>query len=247
MGTNKCNKNQKGKLNSLKAWESLWANPGYGIIDSDGTANCDGDGEGDGDDGVFYSFYWGDVHFIVTDDHWYRDPDTKNRLGTIQTEWVAQELINSSGTFKVIVIGSDIMQRNWSSDLHNIGKVVRENSINGVIFHAGDIHRNEYKRKRHGKHVFPYPVTQITSSGIAKVWRRPFVHIKVDTTIDDPSMTAYFYGATSKTYNDNDPDLTWKNDPNLKCGNVPSRFTDDETRDKEHTCTEMIRLSDLSV
>ena len=93
----------------------------------------------------------------------------------------------------------------------------------------------------------PYPVTQITSSGIAKVWRRPFAHIKIDTTLDDPAISAYFYGATSKTYNDNDPDLTWTNDPNLKCGNVPSRLTDDETRDKEHTCTETIRLSDLSV
>jgi hypothetical protein len=224
-------KNQKGKINSLRAFSSLWVNPGYGDVDTN--------------DGVYYSYYWGDVHYIVTDDHWYRDPSLENRLGIKQTEWLRQELINSRGTFKVIVIGSDIMQRDWSSDLNNIGTIVRENAINGVLFHAGDIHRNEYKRMVTGG--FPYPVTQITSSGIAKVWRRPFVHIKIDTTLDDPSITAHFYGATSKTYNDEDPDLTWTNDPNLKCGDVPSRLTDDETRDKEHTCTETIRLSDLSV
>ena len=94
---------------------------------------------------------------------------------------------------------------------------------------------------------FPYPVTQITSSGVAKVWRRPFVHIKVDTTVDDPTISAFFYGATSKTANELDPNLTWKNDPTLLCDDVPTGNTDDVTRTKEHTCTTIIRLSDLSV
>ena len=218
-GSNNANYDQKGKENSIRAWEDLWPNPGFG---DDNT-----------DDGVYYSYYWGDVHYIVTDDHWYRNPVTNNRLGTKQTEWIRQELINSRGIFKVIVIGSDIMQRGWDSDLTNIGDIVRENSVNGVIFHAGDIHRNEYRRVETGG--FPYPVTQITSSGIAKVWRRPFVHIKVDTEDTDPSMTAHFYGAASTA------DITtWSNDPNLKCSDIIG-----VDRDKEHTCTETIRLSDL--
>ncbi|OEU14373.1 hypothetical protein FRACYDRAFT_240914 [Fragilariopsis cylindrus CCMP1102] len=218
-GSNNANYDQKGKENSIRAWEDLWPNPGFG---DDNT-----------DDGVYYSYYWGDVHYIVTDDHWYRNPVTNNRLGTKQTEWIRQELINSRGIFKIIVIGSDIMQRDWDSDLTNIGDIVRENSINGVIFHAGDIHRNEYRRVETGG--FPYPVTQITSSGIAKVWRRPFVHIKVDTEDTDPSMTAHFYGAASTA------DITtWSNDPNLKCSDIIG-----VDRDKEHTCTETIRLSDL--
>jgi alkaline phosphatase D len=220
-GKNNANKDQKGKTNSLRAWESLWANPGYG----DETT----------DDGVYYSYYWGDVHYIVTDDHWYRDPKTKNRLGIKQTEWIRDELVNSKGTFKVIVIGSDIMERGWSSDLNNIGDIVREQSINGVLFHAGDIHRNEYKEHITGG--FPYPVKQITSSGIAKVWRRPFVHIRVDTELRDPTVTAFFYGASSTA------DLTtWTNDPSLVCSKVVG-----VDRTKEHTCTETIHLSELTV
>jgi len=219
-GSNNANYDQKGKDNSIRAFEDLWANPGYGDVNTN--------------DGVYYSYYWGDVHYIVTDDHWYRNPAANNRLGTKQTEWLRQELINSrSSTFKVIVIGSDIMQRDWDSDLTNIGNIVATNKISGVIFHAGDIHRNEYRRVETGG--FPYPVTQITSSGIAKVWRRPFVHIRVNTTDPDPSMTAHFYGAASTS------DITsWYNDPNLKCSDIIG-----EDRDKEHTCTETIRLSDL--
>lgn len=218
-GANNANYDQKGKDSSLQAWTELWANPGYGDKESD--------------DGVYYSYYWGDVHYIVTDDHWYRDPSKQNRLGDKQTEWLKNNLLTSRGTFKVIVIGSDIMQRGWTSDLTNIGTIVRENSIDGVVFHARDIHRNEYKRVETGG--FPYPVTQIKSSGIAKVCRRPFVHIKVDTTDSDPSMTAHFYGASST----ND-DTTWTNDPNLQCSNIVGI-----DRDKEHTCTETIHLSDL--
>ena len=220
-GTNNGNKDQKGKINSLRAWESLWANPGYG----DETT----------DDGVYYSYYWGDVHYIITDDHWYRDPSKDNRLGTKQTEWIEDELVNSKGTFKVIVIGSDIMERGWSSDLNNIGTIVREHNVNGVVFHAGDIHRNEYKERVTGG--FPYPVKQITSSGVAKVWRRPFVHISVDTQVDDPTMTAFFYGASSTA-----DVTTWTNDPSLVCTSIEG-----VDRTKEHTCTETIRLSDLTV
>ena len=42
--------------------------------------------------------------------------------------------------------GSDIMERGWNTDLMNVGTIVRTHKINGVLFHAGDIHRNEYKR-----------------------------------------------------------------------------------------------------
>ena len=220
-GVNNANKDQKGKTNSLRAWESLWANPGYGDESTD--------------DGVYYSYYWGDVHYIITDDHWYRDPSKDNRLGTKQTEWIEDELVHSKGTFKVIVIGSDIMQRGWSSDLDNIGTIVREHSVDGVVFHSGDIHRNEYKERVAGG--FPYPVKQITSSGVAKVWRRPFVHIAVDTQADDPTMTAYFYGASSTA-----DVTTWTNDPSLVCTSIEGI-----DRTKEHTCTETIRLSDITV
>ena len=222
-GSARTDKNQLGKSNSRDAWESLWANPEYGDDNSF--------------HGVYYSFYWGDVHYIVTDDHWNRDPSGNNRLGTEQTEWIEDQLVNSkSNTFKVIVIGSDILQRGWRSDLDNIGEIVTNHQINGVLFHAGDIHRNEFKERNYGS--FPYPVKQITSSGVAKVVRRPFVTIVVDTTIHDPTMKAHFYGAVDK-----EVDTRWVNDETLLC----SSLTYGEDRGNEHKCTETIYLSDLTI
>jgi hypothetical protein len=198
----------------------LWVNPGYGDEQLQ--------------DGIYYSFHHGDVHFIVTDDQWFRDFGTRNRLGEKQTEWLRNELVSSTATFKVIVIGSDIMERGWESDLYNIGRIVTDNRIEGVLFNAGDVHRNEFKSMDY-EGSWPYKVTQITSSGIARVWRRPYVHIKVDTQAADPTMTAHFYGATSTA-----DDATWRNDPNLQCSSIVG--TD---RQKEHTCTETVRLSAL--
>jgi predicted MPP superfamily phosphohydrolase len=228
-GAEVANMAQAGKEESLRAWKSLWPNPDYPGSSSSNNNNSN--------NGIYYSFYWGDVHYIVTDDHWNRDPFRENRWGTEQTDWITSELLSSRGTFKVIVLGSDILERGWSSDLENIGAVVTEHSINGVLFHAGDIHRNEYKRKPNSG-GFPYPITQITSSGIAKVWRKPFAKIAVDTRVDDPMITVRFFGAATM-----EEDTTWTNDPDLVCSAIGG--VDD--REKEHSCTETIRLSDLSV
>ncbi len=214
--------NQIGKEESLRAWNSLWPNPATPETNS-WNAN-----------GIYYSFHFGDVHYIVTDDHWNRNSFAENRLGAEQTEWIRSELISSKGTFKIIVLGSDISERGWRTDLENIGAIVTEHSINGVLFHAGDIHRNEYKRL--DEIGFPYPVTQITSSGIGKVWRKPFAKIAVDTTVEDPFIRVRFFAATTM-----EDDATWFNNPNLVCTTIV-----DGDRDSEHSCSETIRLSDLS-
>ena len=233
-GTQDATKDQSGKEESLRAWNALWPNP-----KSSGNSNqYNGQNyyEIHNVDGIFYSFYWGDVHYIVTDDRWNRDPYRQNRWGIEQTNWIRSELVSSSGIFKVIVLGSDVTERGYETDLENIGMTIRDHSIEGVLFHAGDNHRNEYKRLDTG--VLPYPVTQITSSGIAKVWRKPFVKISVDTTVADPTMTARFFGATSM----DEAAPNWSNDPSLVCSNIEGM-----DRDKEHSCTQTIRLSDLKV
>jgi len=235
-GAEVANMGQAGKEESLRAWKSLWPNPAYpGSSNSNINININMNSNNN-NNGIYYSFYRGDVHYIVTDDHWNRDPFRANRWGTKQTDWITSELLSSRGTFKVIVLGSDILERGWSSDLENIGAVVTEHSINGVLFNAGDIHRNEYKRK--AGHGFPYPVTQITSSGIAKVWRKPFAKIAVNTTVDDPMITVRFFGAANM-----ETETTWINDSELVCSAIEGV----EDREKEHSCTETIRLSDLSI
>ncbi len=223
-GGDTATKDQIGKDESLRAWNSLWPNPDSPGNNQDGTSN-----------GIYYSFYWGDVHYIVTDDHWNRDSLTKSRWGDEQTRWIRSELVYSTGTFKVIVVGSDILDRNWRSDLENIGAILTEESIDGVLFHSGDIHRNEYKKRNDVS--FPYPVHQITSSGIAKVWRKPFAKILVDTTAADPLMTVRFFGATST-----EDESVWTNDPELICDTLI-----EGNRGGEHSCTQTIRLGELKI
>mmetsp|Transcript_2692 Transcript_2692/g.3813 ORF Transcript_2692/g.3813 Transcript_2692/m.3813 type:complete len:1271 (-) Transcript_2692:442-4254(-) len=219
-GSNNAEKNQPGKENSLKAFKDVWANPGYGTNLMKGT---------------FYSYYWGDVHFIVLDNRWYRDRNRKTQLGDDQKIWLYDELKNSKGVFKVIVNGCDIMEAGYEADVDDIGKIVSYYQIPGVIFNAGDIHRNEFKTAINGH--WPYPVTQFTSSGIARDnWMRPWAIIKVDTEASDPTITAHFYGADSQAL-----DTTWSNDPALRCSSFPVG-----DRWKESRCTETIRFSDLT-
>mmetsp|Transcript_2693 Transcript_2693/g.3817 ORF Transcript_2693/g.3817 Transcript_2693/m.3817 type:complete len:1282 (-) Transcript_2693:194-4039(-) len=219
-GSNNAEKNQPGKDNSLKAFRDVWANPGYGTPEIRGN---------------FYDYYWGDVHFIVLDNRWYRDRNQQTQLGSAQKNWLYDKLRNSRGTFKVIVSGCDIMEAGYGRDVDEIGRVVRDNNIYGVIFNAGDIHRNEFKQMENGN--WPYPVTQYSSSGIARDnWMRPWSIIKVNTELADPEITAHFYGADSEALNS-----TWSNDPNLRCSSIQ-----EVDLSKEARCTETIRLSDLT-
>merc|ERR1711935_1200880 len=100
-----------------------------------------------------------------------------------------------------------------SRGLKTIGKTVSKYSISGVLFNSGDIHRNEYKVQ--DIENWPYKVHQFTSSGIARVWRRPFAIINVDTSLNDPVVRADFYSADSREYV-----TTWSNDPDLDCSEI---------------------------
>ena len=227
-GHNDADHRQPGKETSLRAFQHLWPNP------SSGTP---------GVPGMFFSYHWGNVQILVMDNRWYRDRNKGTQFGAAQKEWLFQQLISSQAVFKIIVTGSDVMERKFSADVDDIGKVVTEHGISGVLFNAGDIHRNEFKAFEND--YWPYKVTQITSSGIAREWRRPFAIVSVDTTAatagatnDEPTITAYFYGADSESRLHN---TTWSNDPTLVCSDIQG--TD---RFLEHRCTETIRLSDLT-
>lgn len=218
-GANNSDRRQSGKYNSLRAFTNIWALPSAGTPTTEG---------------VFYSYYWGDVHFIVCDNRWYRDGSTGTQYGEAQLEWIYDQLKNSRAPFKIIVSGGDLMERGFSEDVDEIGKVVTANRISGVLFCAGDIHRNEFKARDNGN--WPYKITQITSSAIAREWRRPWAMIRVDTTLPDPEIRAHFFGAENT-----DQDTTWGNDPEQPCSSIVG--TD---RYLEHRCTEVIKLSQLT-
>ncbi len=179
-GPNDSHGGTPGKENSLRAFREVWANPSYGLPDLPG---------------VFFSFSWADVDFFFVDGRYHRtdehaDVPDKTQFGLPQLAWLQEGLRRSDATFKVVATGYDVMGGRYPDEAKRIGAVVRDSGATGVLFHSGDIHRNEFKQQNHGA---GYPITQITSSGIARHPKRPWAMIDVDTTIDDPTITARFF------------------------------------------------------
>lgn len=169
-----------GKENSLRAFRDVWSNPSYGLPDLPG---------------VFFSFSWADVDFFFIDGRYHRtdehaDVPDRTQFGLPQLAWLEEGLRRSNATFKVVATGYDVMGGRYPDEAKRIGSVVRNSGATGVLFHSGDIHRNEFKQQDHGA---GYPITQITSSGIARHPKRPWAMIDVDTTLDDPTITARFF------------------------------------------------------
>ncbi|CAJ1956397.1 unnamed protein product [Cylindrotheca closterium] len=219
-GNNDADHSLAGKENSLAAWGHLWPNPYQGS--SKGTGN-------------YYSYSWGDVDYYVMDCRWYRNPHNGTLFGKPQMEWLEEKLLESTAAFKIIVSASDVMERGLTGDLKQIGKVVTKYSISGVVFNSGDIHRNQFKSQKVSN--WPYPVVQITSSGIARVKQRPFAIITIDTNLEDPEMLTQFYIADSK-----ERDTTWSNNATVDCHEIRKS----KDRDLKQRCSKVVRLSDLT-
>jgi alkaline phosphatase D len=179
-GPNDAHAQTPGKHHSLAAFKDLWANPGYGLPNLPG---------------VFFHFRWADVDYFVLDNRYYRTdehaqvPD-KTQFGAAQLQWLERGLKTSDATFKFVVTGYDVMGARYPDEIKTIARIIRRSGATGVLFHAGDIHRNQFKQQDHGA---GYPITQITSSGIARNPKRPWAMIDVDTTLDDPAITARFF------------------------------------------------------
>lgn len=219
-GTDDADHSQAGKNNSLAAWGHLWPNPYHGS--SKGT-------------GTYYSYSWGDVDYFVMDCRWYRNSNNSTLFGEPQMLWLKEKLLESNATFKIIVSASDVMERGLTGDLKQLGKLVAKHSISGVIFHSGDIHRNQFKSQRVSS--WPYPVVQVTSSGIARVKTRPFAIITIDTSLEDPEILIQFYIADS-----NERVTTWSNNATADCHAIPKS----KDADMEQRCSTVVRLSDLT-
>jgi alkaline phosphatase D len=181
-GPNDSNGSEPGKADSLKTFKELWANPSYGT----GTTP-----------GVFHTFTWGNVQFIVLDDRYHRSPDSaaqtnaKSQFGVAQRDWLFSQLKNSRSVFKVIVTGTTLVSSGaYSNERKIIADYINDNDIYGVVYHVGDAHRVQLKVEDHGQ---GYPMVEIMSSGIAKVKDRPWAMIDVDTTIPDPSLSYRFF------------------------------------------------------
>jgi alkaline phosphatase D len=159
---------------SLDIFKKYWSNPFYGQ-----------DGQG-----IYTQLAYSDVDLFLTDDRYFRSADEmldsldgkpnprKHFLGRKQLSWLEDALIQSSASFKIIVVGSQVLNpysrdegfRNYSAEFNELMRFLEVQQIQGVLFLSGDRHHSEIVRMdRPGS----YPLYDITvspfTSGVAKV------------------------------------------------------------------------------
>jgi alkaline phosphatase D len=155
------------KVDILKVFKENFANPYYATDDVPG---------------VWFDYHIGDVQFFMLDGRYYRQPSddgSTSMLGPVQLQWLKDELLKSTATFKVIV--SPV---NWSDDSKGLmeGRIdtwegyknereeifsfLTENSIPGVFLLSADRHRHDaWKHYRDGA----YPLYEFTSSRLTNI------------------------------------------------------------------------------
>lgn len=136
---------------------------------------------GENGQGTYTMISWGDADIFMTDDRWWRSADKikdsvygkpnpeKRMLGTQQMEWLKNSLLYSTATFKIIAMGSQVLNPvspfdkwwNFPAEYDELMSFLKEYKINGVVFLTGDRHHSEIiKVDRPGT----YPMYDITVS-----------------------------------------------------------------------------------
>lgn len=136
---------------------------------------------GENGQGIYTMTSWGDADIFMTDGRWWRSADdmkdsiegkpdlSKQMLGKQQMDWLKNSLLYSSATFKIISVGSQVLNpvssyETWwkfSTEYNELMNFLKDNKINGVVFLTGDRHHSEIiKVERPGT----YPLFDITVS-----------------------------------------------------------------------------------
>jgi alkaline phosphatase D len=168
-GNNDSDRSFYNKYITQKAFRDFWANKSYG---SDVTQA----------EGTYSTFNWGDAQFFMLDGRFFRSPNDRisgdhTMLGTKQFEWLIDALSASNASFKIIIIGGQVL--NSIGDSENYGhypdekaKLLKElidNKIKGVLFLTGDRHYAELAKldRQNTYPLYDWTVSPFTS-GVAK-------------------------------------------------------------------------------
>ncbi len=121
---------------------------------------------GEGGKGIYTRFSYSDVDFFLTDDRYFRsEPEladsidgqsslAKTFFGRQQMEWLKNELLSSTATFKIIVVGSQVLNplnrgecmQAYKSEHRELMDFLSRHRLNGVLFFSGDQHHSEVIR-----------------------------------------------------------------------------------------------------
>src|SRR5688572_24144305 len=164
-GPNDMGKSYVLKETSRQVFMNYFCNPSYG----------------ENGQGIYTMTTLADVDIFLTDDRWWRSADAmkdsidgrpnpgKRMLGAQQMEWLKNALLDSRAPFKIIAVGSQVLNPVspydtwWSfpAEYDEIMNFLKDNRIDGVLFLTGDRHHSSViKVDRAGT----YPLYDITVS-----------------------------------------------------------------------------------
>jgi alkaline phosphatase D len=144
---------------------------------------------GEDEKGIYTKVSYADVDLFLTDDRFFRSepeiPDSidgkpsseKTFFGATQIEWLKNALLHSSATFKIIVVGSQVLNplnnneclAKYSYEYNELINFITTQKIKGIVFFTGDRHHSEVI-----KFQIPdfYPLYDVTispyTSGVSK-------------------------------------------------------------------------------
>ncbi len=153
-GPNDSDRGYMYKFMTLDVFKLYWGNPAYGFPNTPG---------------VFFQFQWNDIDFFMLDDRFYRAPlkmkdsPDKPLLGKEQLQWLKDGLLTSRSPFKIIVCGSQMLNRHTDHESYNLHQFeredllsfIRDNNISGVLFISGDVHHS-VMIKQDNKDFYPF-------------------------------------------------------------------------------------------
>ncbi len=131
--------------------------------------------------GNYFNFRYLDTEVFMTDGRTYRTHDTVTHaqmLGPAQLQWLQQQLLASTATFKFVGFGSQALNTcstgecywKYKDELQKLMNFIIENRIEGVVFMSGDRHHSELLKLDYSKESYPF--YEFTSSGITSFRRR---------------------------------------------------------------------------
>ena len=122
--------------------------------------------------GIYYSFCKGKTTFFMTDGRTFKNNDGSALLGNQQMDWLKSALLNSSSTYKIIVLGNQLINAidghesyyDCPEERQEIMRFINDNEIPGVLFFSGDRHHSEINVEHHLNY---YPIHDITCSALS--------------------------------------------------------------------------------
>lgn len=164
-GPNDLGKSYHLKNTTREVFKSYWANPSYG----------------NGREGIYTKVSYNDVDFFLLDDRTWRTEDDmpstingqpnpdKQMLGKEQLDWLKNALVASQASFKMIVVGSQVLNSvspfdkllDFPAEYNELTGFIEEQKISGILFLTGDRHHSEIIKVNR---INNYPLYDITVS-----------------------------------------------------------------------------------